>query len=553
MDFYRSKSKETSEADETSSRDSAGTGTSPSSLRDVRIAGRFDADENEAAAMLVTLSRSTSPSFSPPSSHKSSCGSPRVLQSPLTVGSKHNLFMPIAGVPSTSPVQSTNSQAWHSVRTTNGETVVVQHISGGSVIGQDNKSKIQSVIRPEILRPRISQGPVSVIQMPPVASIQSNSAILSQSHSDTRTTSSVSTIGGIVISNPNFPNRNDGTEKNLNSVIKDLRTENQQTFLAVSKDGQSSNGTTSTIITTSTPINLIKTGPMTLTPLIVQTSGNGKPQVQMSTRYQPFSVIPITKQIQVTAGTQPSVVLAPTSIVSWSPDRQRQLFATSTANSVLTNSGTSRVLVTGNPLGVRTTILTTSAGAISSAQSPNSTTTTPSRVSIVSQNGSNGISFNGLSMVSAPSSPPQLIIPENSTGNSIEPSVVLVRPGTKVEGVSANIMVVETTRTSAVTIANTTQNTISTSSVITPATPTQLLPVVPALPPERTQNENEDNNSAKVFPWQSLLPFLTPTPSPPQHCAQQNGTPDSPLSGAAPKEHPGQEIDLGLPDISEEG
>jgi len=150
-------------------------GTSPGSSRDVRVASRhFDADETDAAASLVNLSRSTSPSFSPPSSQRSGCNSPRVLQSPLTVGSRHNLFMPIAGVPHTSPSPvpaAISSPAW--IQTKNGETAIVIQGNGSAI---DPRSR--SVIRPEILRPRLTPGPTSVIQMSPGSSNASTMSLV---------------------------------------------------------------------------------------------------------------------------------------------------------------------------------------------------------------------------------------------------------------------------------------------------------------------------------------------------------------------------------------
>uniref|UniRef100_A0A8D8SKW0 Transcription factor capicua n=1 Tax=Cacopsylla melanoneura TaxID=428564 RepID=A0A8D8SKW0_9HEMI len=75
---------------EDTSRDSE---TSPNYTQDrTRITGRFDPDETEAANMLVSLggSRSATPAgnyCSPPGSS---------LQSPLTVGTRHNVFLPIS-------------------------------------------------------------------------------------------------------------------------------------------------------------------------------------------------------------------------------------------------------------------------------------------------------------------------------------------------------------------------------------------------------------------------------------------------------------------------
>ncbi|VEN56475.1 unnamed protein product, partial [Callosobruchus maculatus] len=75
---------------EDTSRDSE---TSPN-CGERRIAGRFDQEETEAANMLVSLgsSRSATPAFSPNGGQGSS---PHTMQSPITVGSRQNVFMPI--------------------------------------------------------------------------------------------------------------------------------------------------------------------------------------------------------------------------------------------------------------------------------------------------------------------------------------------------------------------------------------------------------------------------------------------------------------------------
>ncbi|KAG5896688.1 hypothetical protein JTB14_002535 [Gonioctena quinquepunctata] len=85
--FPRSNSK--GDGEETS-RDSE---TSPN-CGDRRVAGRFDQEETEAANMLVSLgsSRSATPAFSP----NGQGTSPRTLQSPITVGPRQNVFMPIS-------------------------------------------------------------------------------------------------------------------------------------------------------------------------------------------------------------------------------------------------------------------------------------------------------------------------------------------------------------------------------------------------------------------------------------------------------------------------
>ncbi|XP_057651023.1 putative transcription factor capicua isoform X5 [Diorhabda carinulata] len=75
---------------EDTSRDSE---TSPN-CSDRRMTGRFDQEETEAANMLVSLgsSRSATPAFSP----NGQGSSPHTMQSPITVGSRQNVFMPIS-------------------------------------------------------------------------------------------------------------------------------------------------------------------------------------------------------------------------------------------------------------------------------------------------------------------------------------------------------------------------------------------------------------------------------------------------------------------------
>ncbi|KAJ8930843.1 hypothetical protein NQ314_016260 [Rhamnusium bicolor] len=85
--FPRSNSK--GDGGEDTSRDSE---TSPN-CGDRRIAGRFDQEETDAANMLVSLgsSRSATPAFSP----NGQGSSPHTMQSPITVGPRQNVFMPI--------------------------------------------------------------------------------------------------------------------------------------------------------------------------------------------------------------------------------------------------------------------------------------------------------------------------------------------------------------------------------------------------------------------------------------------------------------------------
>lgn len=191
-----------------------------------------------------------------------------------------------------------------------------------------------------------------------------------------------------------------------------------------------------------------------------------------------------------------------------------------------------------------------------------------------------------LTVATRASSPPQLIIPENS-GLSGEPSMVVVRP--KSDAAPANIIRFVNVSSA---ITGTTTTTVSATNLcgsivqgkphfsVDAATgqpiplPTQLLPVVPAMSHQQqvvnghgeTKTTTEGHETpAKVYPWHELLPFLTPTPSPPQNATTSgvNGTPESPStketaassqSGptTAPAAAAESDIIAGLPDISEE-
>lgn len=85
---FPSRSSSNTQADEETSRESE---TSPN----YRVTGRFDQEETDVANMLVSLSssRSATPSFSSPTNHGTS--PMNVTQSPVTVGNRQNLFMPI--------------------------------------------------------------------------------------------------------------------------------------------------------------------------------------------------------------------------------------------------------------------------------------------------------------------------------------------------------------------------------------------------------------------------------------------------------------------------
>lgn len=143
-----SRSSSNTQADEDTSRESE---TSPN----YRVTGRFDQEETDVANMLgkqirkpkrfqnefnhfsffsvsLSSSRSATPSFSSPTNHGTS--PMNVNQSPVTVGNRQNLFMPIG-----SPAAPNDQPKWKAHSTT------PSPISYGV-----NSSQ---VIRPESLRP----------------------------------------------------------------------------------------------------------------------------------------------------------------------------------------------------------------------------------------------------------------------------------------------------------------------------------------------------------------------------------------------------------------
>lgn len=124
---FPSRSSSNTQVDEETSRESE---TSPN----YRVTGRFDQEETDVANMLVSLSssRSATPSFSSPTNHGTS--PMNVAQSPVTVGNRQNVFMPIG-----SPATPNDPSKWKANSTT------PSPISYG--IGSSQ------VIRPELLRP----------------------------------------------------------------------------------------------------------------------------------------------------------------------------------------------------------------------------------------------------------------------------------------------------------------------------------------------------------------------------------------------------------------
>nr|CAD7454261.1 unnamed protein product [Timema tahoe] len=132
---------------EDTSRDSE---TSPN-YGDRRIAGHFDQEETEAANMLVSLgsSRSATPAFSSPTGQASS---PCILQSPVTVGARQNVFMPISSPASQGQLLS------HSGNNLRSSNLVSPSYSkwkaqSSPVPPPFLVTSYQHVIRPELLRP----------------------------------------------------------------------------------------------------------------------------------------------------------------------------------------------------------------------------------------------------------------------------------------------------------------------------------------------------------------------------------------------------------------
>ena len=519
-------------------------------MRDIRVAGRFDADETEAATMLVSLSRSTSPSFSPPSSHKSSCGSPRILQSPLTVGSRQNFFMPISGIPGTSPIPNTSSPAWPGK---SGDTPPQVHSNSASTGGsngeigvRNNRLPQQSVIRPEIRRPRITAGSTSVIHMSPLVTGSS-------SNSNT-------TTGLLVAGRPGGTNINGVTEG-----VNGTSTTQHPIGIVIAPRGSltdgSKNGTATSVIRETKndekrgipisgppPVTLVK-GTMTLTPVMVQ---SGK---QMQPRY---SVIPIATNGGASSAPTHVVLAHPittTSMINLSQQGQQRMLA-GTVSGVTTGSSMSiptMVMADGTPITFRKAVVPLNSEgaaketglkplvgtAMAASQEKSGATTIEVPTSVPTVHGR-------LTVAARSSSPPQLIIPENA-GSSGEASVVLVRP--KADAGPTNIIhLVQASSTATGTTTTTVSAANLCGSIVqgkphfsvnaatgqTITLPHQLLPVVPASVPSsengHTGGENEPETPAKAYnPWHELLPFLTPTPSPPQNSTTSgvNGTSES--------------------------
>ncbi|KFB45274.1 AGAP003117-PA-like protein [Anopheles sinensis] len=185
---FNSRSSSKTQLDEETSRDSE---TSPH----YRVARQFDQDETDAANMLVSLSssRSATPSnsFSSPTGHGSS---PLATQSPVMIGNRQNLFLPIGSpAPLSEPHGGSGSiGSGGSKYKTNTPSPNPHGITGGGIggvgggvggsggsggsssggggsIGIGSSSHHHQLIRPESLRPAQQPPPhaVTVATAPP--------------------------------------------------------------------------------------------------------------------------------------------------------------------------------------------------------------------------------------------------------------------------------------------------------------------------------------------------------------------------------------------------
>ncbi|XP_061498425.1 protein capicua homolog isoform X9 [Anopheles gambiae] len=164
--FNSSRSSSKTQLDEETSRDSE---TSPH----YRVAGRFDQDETDAANMLVSLSssRSATPSnsFSSPTGHGSS---PLATQSPVMIGNRQNLFLPIGSpAPSNDPHGSIGSGGSNKYKTNTPSPSPAHVIGGGIGIvgsgGPAGSGHHHQLIRPESLRPTQPAGSGAGAAPPP--------------------------------------------------------------------------------------------------------------------------------------------------------------------------------------------------------------------------------------------------------------------------------------------------------------------------------------------------------------------------------------------------
>lgn len=167
---FPSRSSSNTQADEETSRESE---TSPN----YRVTGRFDQEETDVANMLVSLSssRSATPSISSPTNHGTS--PMNVTQSPVTVGNRQNLFMPIG-----SPAAPNDPSKWKTNSTT--PSPISCGINSSQVIRHSSQ-----VIRPELVRLNQQPPPLPLpVPLPPSQPIASSDDMLQHVH-PTRTDS----------------------------------------------------------------------------------------------------------------------------------------------------------------------------------------------------------------------------------------------------------------------------------------------------------------------------------------------------------------------------
>ncbi|CRK99170.1 CLUMA_CG012502, isoform A [Clunio marinus] len=175
--YSASRSSSKTQGDEDTSRDSE---TSPN----YRVAGKFDQEETDVANMLVSLSssRSATPAFSSPTGHGTS---PLIAnQSPVSVGNRQNVFMPIGAGDAATHGDSNNKY-----KNNNTPSPVLYNMPHSQVI------------RPELVRPSQPQPQVQhhvpsiqqVVSAPSITTTTSSasSAVMSQQQQHQQQTSIV--------------------------------------------------------------------------------------------------------------------------------------------------------------------------------------------------------------------------------------------------------------------------------------------------------------------------------------------------------------------------
>ncbi|XP_039437834.1 putative transcription factor capicua isoform X3 [Culex pipiens pallens] len=172
--FNSSRSSSKTQLDEDTSRDSE---TSPN----YRVAGRFDQEETDVANMLVSLSssRSATPcnSFSSPTGHASSpLALASTTQSPVTIGNRQNVFMPIGSpaAPSSSDPHGGGGGGGKFKTNTpspniyGGGGLQGQGMGGvGPGMGMVVGGQQPPLIRPELLRPAQPPPHQPIVSLPP--------------------------------------------------------------------------------------------------------------------------------------------------------------------------------------------------------------------------------------------------------------------------------------------------------------------------------------------------------------------------------------------------